>query len=146
VSTEALLRRARVHANHAHAWLYARSDGRLGARVGGRDVLLLQTTGRRSGRRRRTPVQYDRIDGDLVVVASAAGASRPPAWWHNLEADPAVEVQVGPQRAPARAVTVRGEERARLWSELCARDHRLEALQRRAGRELPLVRLIVAAV
>jgi len=118
----------------AHVWIYARTRGR----VGGRRVLLLTTTGRRSGLPRRTPVQYERVDGDPVLVAAAGGAPRPPAWFHNLQADPAVTVQIGGRVARARAVVA---ERPALWAELCERNPRLEAVQRKAGRELPLVRL-----
>jgi hypothetical protein len=89
------LRGMRVHLNHAHAWLYARSVGRLGGSVGGHRVLLLSTTGRRSGRERRTPVQYEQLDNELVVVAAGGGSPSPPAWWLNLEANPKVEIQLG---------------------------------------------------
>ena len=70
-----------------HAWVYRRSGGRLLGRMGGQPVLLLRTTGRRSGRTRSTPVQY-LADGDtFVVVAANSGAARPPAWYFNLCAD-----------------------------------------------------------
>ena len=131
-----------MHLNHAHAWLYARTRGRLGGRTGGHPVLLLTSVGRRSGAPRRTPVQYERIDGGLMLVASAAGAPRPPAWWRNLEANPAVTVQIGADIGRARAVTVGADERRALWPRLCERNPQLERVQRRAGRELPLVRLI----
>ena len=71
-----------------HAWVYRRSGGRVLGRMGGQPVLLLQSTGRRSGQTHITPVQY-LADGDtFVVVASNAGAARPPAWYFNLCADP----------------------------------------------------------
>ncbi len=140
-----LRRRAVVALNHAHAWLYARTDGRVGGRVGGRRVVLLTTTGRRSGRPRRTPVQVTMVGGELVAVAAAGGAPRPPAWWRNLEADPRVVVQDGARRFGARATTAHGEERARLWRELCAADGRPAAVQTRARRELPIVRLAADA-
>ena len=132
-----LRRRAAVHLNHAHAWAYTRTRGRMG----GRSVLLLTTVGRRSGTPRRTPVQYERIDGDLVLVAAAGGSAEPPAWWRNLEADPAVTVQIGGDVLPMRAITVDTDERRELWPRLCERNRLLERVQRRAGRELPLVRL-----
>lgn len=84
-----------MHLNHAHARLYSLSGGRLGGSMGGHPVLLLGTTGRHSGQARRTPVQYERIDGDIFIVAAAGGAPRPPAWWHNLEATAEVTVQIG---------------------------------------------------
>ena len=137
-----LARRAAVHLNHGHAWLYACTRGHLGGRVGGHPVLLLTTVGRRSGAPRRTPVQYERIDGDLILVAAAGGAPSAPAWWHNLQAEPAVMVQIGPKTRRARAVTVSTDERRTLWPRLCERNRHLERTQRRAGRELPLVRVV----
>ena len=124
--------------NHAHAWTYTRTRGRMG----GRSVLLLTTVGRRSGTPRRTPVQYERIDGDLILVAAAHGAPEPPAWWRNLEADPAVTVQIGRDVLPMRAITVSADERQELWPRLCDRNRLLEGVERRAGRELPVVRLV----
>ena len=78
-----------------HAWVYRRSGGRVLGRMGGQPVLLLQTTGRRSGQTHTTPVQY-LADGDaFVVVASNAGARHPPAWYLNLRADPHAHIDVG---------------------------------------------------
>lgn len=139
-----VLRRAVIHLNHAHAWAYARTRGRVGGRVGGHPVLLLTTVGRRSGAPRRTPVQYERVDGDVILVAAAGGAPAPPAWWRNLEADPQVTVQIGAEVRATRAVTVGERERRELWPRLCERNPALERARRRAGRDLPLVRLLDA--
>jgi deazaflavin-dependent oxidoreductase (nitroreductase family) len=138
---QTLRHRAAVHLNHAHAWAYAHSGGRAGRRTGGHPLLLLTTTGRVSSAPRRTPVQYERIDGQPIVVAAANGAPAPPAWWRNLRADPDVTVQIGDHCWRAKAVTVEGEERQELWPRLCALNRHLEPLQHKAGRELPLVRL-----
>jgi len=133
--------RARVHANHAHAWLYARTGGRLGGSIAGRPVLLLTSTGRRSGLMRRTPVQYERIDGDVHIIASNGGAAHPPAWWHNVRAQPYVQVQIGPAVTRARAVQLDREARRELWPRLCDLNPQLPALQAKAGRELPVMRI-----
>ena len=93
-----------------HAWVYRRSGGRLLGRMGGQPVLLLQTTGRRSGQTHTTPVQY-LADGDtFVVVASNAGAARPPAWYLNLRANPHARIDCsgatstfGRRRRPGRS-------------------------------------------
>ena len=137
-----LRHRAAVHLNHAHGWAYARTRGRLPGSMGGHPVLLLTTIGRRSGEARRTPVQYERIDGDLILVAAAGGAPEPPAWWRNLTAEPAVTVQLGPRAEAMLAIPVSAEERLYLWPRLCERNRQLERVQRRACRELPLVRLV----
>ena len=95
--------------------LYRASGGRLMGRVGRAPVLLLTTTGRKSGQRRTAPVVY-LADGErLAVIGSNAGHSRPPAWSLNLKANPEAEVEVGRKRQPVRARVAEGEERADLW-------------------------------
>lgn len=129
------------HLTRAHAWLYDRSGGRLGRRVGGHPVLLLTTTGRTSGLPRRTPVQYEQVAGELLLVAAAGGAPEPPQWWHNLEADDQVRVQIGAVERPAQARTLDGADREAAWAELCERNHWLPGVQEKAGRVLPIVRV-----
>ena len=125
-----------------HAWVYRRSGGRLLGRMGGQPVLLLQTTGRRSGRTRSTPVQY-LADGDtFVVVASNAGAARPPAWYLNLRANPHARIQAGARSVDVRAQEATGQERAELWQRLTAANRYLEPAARKARRDLPLMALI----
>ncbi len=97
------------------AFLYRLSAGRLGGRFGEGPVLVLTTTGRRSGEPRRTSVLYGR-DGDrLVVIGSNTGSERHPAWALNLTARPEAEVQIGRDRKHVRAIEVTGSDRARLW-------------------------------
>ena len=99
-----------------HQWLYEQSDGRIGASLGGRPMLLLRTVGRRSKQPRTAALLYAR-DGDAyVVIASKGGAPQHPGWFHNLSAQPDVEIQVGRKRMPVRARVAEGEERARLWA------------------------------
>ena len=128
-----------------HAWVYRRSGGRFLGRMGGQPVLLLQTTGRRSGRTRTTPVQY-LADGDtFVVVASNAGAARPPAWYLNLRADPHARVDIGPRTVDVQAHEATGQERAELWQRLTTANRYLERAARKARRDLPLMALAAAA-
>ncbi len=95
--------------------LYRLSGGRIGGHVAKAPVLLLTTTGRRSGQQRTAPVVY-LADGDrLVVIGSNAGHSRAPAWSLNLKANPDAEVEVGRDRRLVRARVAEGEERAELW-------------------------------
>ena len=87
--------------------------GLVGGSWEGRDLLLLTTTGRKSGRKHTTPMVYTR-DGDrLLVYASKAGAPAHPDWYLNLVADPHVVVEVGPERYDAIATPLEGEERER---------------------------------
>ncbi len=95
--------------------LYRLSGGRLGGRVSDAPVLLLTTTGRKSGQARTAPVVYLADGENLIVIGSNAGHSRAPAWSLNLKANPDAEVEVGRERRPVRARVAAGEERAELW-------------------------------
>jgi deazaflavin-dependent oxidoreductase (nitroreductase family) len=98
--------------------LYRLSGGRIGGKLDRTPVLLLTTTGRKSGQRRTAPVAY-LADGDrYVVIGSNAGHARVPAWSLNLKANPEAEVEVGRKRVPARARVAEGEERADLWRKM----------------------------
>lgn len=95
--------------------LYRLSRGRLGGRVGSAPVLLLTTTGRRSGERRTAPVVYLEDGGRLSVIDTNAGNTRLPAWSLNLQASPEAEVEIGGRRLRVRARPAEGEERTELW-------------------------------
>jgi deazaflavin-dependent oxidoreductase (nitroreductase family) len=125
-----------------HAAVYHRTHGRVLGRVGRQPVLLLQTVGRRTGQRRTTPVQYLADGETFVVVASHAGAARPPAWYLNLRANQHARVEVGPRTFDVRAREAAGQERADLWQRLTAADHYLERAAGKAGRDLPLMALV----
>ena len=77
-----------------HEQLYKGTDGRIGHHMIGVPTLLLRTTGRRSGATRTNSLVYARDGEDYLLVASNGGADRPPAWLHNLRANPDVEVQI----------------------------------------------------
>lgn len=95
--------------------LYRFSGGRIGGKVGRAPVLLLTTTGRKSGEPRTAPIVY-LADGErLVLINTNAGNARIPAWSLNLQANPEAEVEVGRRRQAVRARVAEGEERAELW-------------------------------
>jgi deazaflavin-dependent oxidoreductase (nitroreductase family) len=96
--------------------VYRLSGGRVGGRVGKAPVLLLTTTGRRSGQRRTTPVVYLAAGENVVLIDTNAGNERLPAWSLNLSAKPEAEVEVGRQRHAVVARRAEGEERDELWS------------------------------
>jgi F420H(2)-dependent quinone reductase len=122
-----------------HAAVYRATGGWALAQMGGQRVLLLETVGRRSGQRRVTPLQYlPRGDG-FVVVASAGGAPRSPAWYLNLRSRPRARVWIGRQEVEVRAREARGEERIRLWTELTAANRWLQPAAQKAGRQLPVI-------
>jgi F420H(2)-dependent quinone reductase len=126
-------------ATRLHAWVYRRSGGRLLGRLGGQPVLLLQTTGRRSGQTRTSPIQYISHGKDFVIVAADHGARHPPAWYLNLRADPAARVRVETQDLDVTAREATGDERTELWDKLIAANPSLPKVQCKAGRQLPLL-------
>ena len=102
-------------------------------------LLLLTTTGAKSGRQYTTPVAYTR-DGDLyVIIASKGGAPTNPAWYHNLVAHPDVTVEVGRERFPARATVAEGAERERLFNQMAAKMPGFADYQRHTTRQLPVI-------
>jgi deazaflavin-dependent oxidoreductase (nitroreductase family) len=99
----------------ANAPLYRLTGGRVGGKLGKAPILLLTTTGRKSGQPRTAPVLY-LADGDrFVVINTNAGNAKTPAWSLNLRANPEAEVEVGKRRVKVRARLAEGEERAELW-------------------------------
>jgi deazaflavin-dependent oxidoreductase (nitroreductase family) len=102
-------------------------------------TLLLTTTGRRSGVKRRTALIYGRDNADYVLVASKGGAPEHPAWYLNLEADPQVELQVLDAVVPATARTATGEERERLWALMRQVWPAYDEYQTQTDREIPVV-------
>ena len=126
-------------ATRLHAWVYRRSGGWVLGRIGGQPVLLLQTTGRRSGQTSTTPVQYAAHGEGFVVVAANHGARHPPAWYLNLRANPRGRVRVGKQNFDVTAREASGDERTQLWRQLSAANRYLPGVQTKAGRPLPLL-------
>jgi F420H(2)-dependent quinone reductase len=98
--------------------LYRATRGRLFGRIGRAPVLLITTTGRRSGEPRTAPILYLADGPRLVVIGSNAGNERPPAWALNLLANPDAEVQIRGERRRVRARVAEGEERAELWRKV----------------------------
>ena len=122
-----------------HVRGYVESDGARGHRWHGVDTLLLTTRGRRSGKRRRTALIYGR-DGDrYLVVASDGGAKTHPAWFLNLTDDPAVDLQVGAERFPARARAATAKERPPLWERMAEIWPEYDRYQTKTEREIPVV-------
>jgi deazaflavin-dependent oxidoreductase (nitroreductase family) len=119
--------------------LYRLTDGKTGGTFRGFKVLLLTTTGKKSGKRRTTPLGYIQ-DGDrYVLMGSNGGMDRHPAWYHNLTANPQVEVQVLERHMKAVASLAQGEERARLWDDFMEQNKVFRDYPKQTKRELPLV-------
>ena len=122
-----------------HRAVYDKTDGRVMARLGGIDMLLLTTTGRKSGQQRTLPLACFRDGDDLVVVGSNNGMDRPPAWWLNLQANPGARVRFRRDAFPARAELASGAERERLWPWLKQQNPQYAKYELRTDREIPVV-------
>lgn len=122
-----------------HAWVYEASDGRLGAKLKGLPMLLLVTTGRKSGEPRTAPLLYLPDGERCVVVASYYGAPNDPVWYKNLQANPRCRVRAGRRRFEATARTAQGEERSDLWKRLVDLYADYADYQRRTDRQIPVV-------
>ncbi|MFJ2647590.1 nitroreductase/quinone reductase family protein [Streptomyces sp. NPDC087420] len=113
--------------------------GKVGGPFEGEDLLLLTTTGARSGAEHTVPLGYVRDGAHLLVVASAGGAPRHPAWYHNLLAHPLVRVEIGTEVFAARAVPAEGARRDRLFAQVVRTAPGYADYQSRTARTLPVV-------
>ena len=126
--------------NAVHRLLFRATDGRIGGRIMGMEVVILSTTGRKSGARRTnmltTPIADDRR---VMLVASWGGDDRHPQWFLNLRANPDVEITRGRTTRPYRAREATAAERAELWPQVVQRYRGYGQYQTRTEREIPLV-------
>lgn len=134
--------RAQRAVGRLHARLYRISGGTFVPRwFAGAPVMVLETVGRRSGRKRATPVLYLRDGEALVVLAANAGADRTPAWWLNLREAGSGEVVVGRHRMRVQPRLLSGAERERLWSAFVEMYPQAEHYTGFTDRGLPLIAL-----
>jgi F420H(2)-dependent quinone reductase len=119
--------------------VYRLSGGRMGNKMKGAPVLLLDHVGRKSGQARTVPLLYLRDGADIVIVASRGGSDAMPAWWLNLQAHPATTVQIGRERMKVVALEATREERARLWPRLLEMYPDYAVYQTRTERQIPVV-------
>ncbi|MDH3681557.1 MAG: nitroreductase family deazaflavin-dependent oxidoreductase [Acidimicrobiia bacterium] len=124
-----------------HEFLYRFSGGWIGRRMGRMPVLLLTTVGRRTNRRRTTPLTYLKSDGELLIIASYGGDDRHPAWYLNLVANPEVEVTRGTHVQTMNARTLDQSEKAAVWDQIVATSPMYADYERRTDRDIPVVGL-----
>jgi deazaflavin-dependent oxidoreductase (nitroreductase family) len=122
-----------------HAAMFRLTRGRVGGKIGAHEVVLLTTTGRRSGKPRTVPLTALPDGERLVLIASNGGRDQHPAWYLNITADPSVTVQRGDEARPMRARQATSEERAELWPQVVAWWRRYDGYQRKTSRAIPLV-------
>ncbi len=121
------------------------NQGRVGGNFQGAPLLLLHTTGAKSGLERVHPMMYLDSDGHRFVFASKAGADTNPDWYHNLVANPSVRVETGDETYPATARSLEGAERDRIYSEQVSRFPGFGEYQEKTSRRIPVVELLRGA-
>lgn len=123
----------------AHYW-----DASLGGGEGMLQTLLLTTKGRKSGQDKHSPLIYEKIGDDYVIIASKGGAPQHPFWFLNLQANPDAEIRAGSTRLKVRARIAEGSERESFWGKMVVAYAPYNDYQKRAGdREIPVVVLEV---
>ncbi|MFI9385902.1 nitroreductase family deazaflavin-dependent oxidoreductase [Kutzneria sp. NPDC052558] len=116
------------------------NGGKVGGNFTGADLILLTTTGAKSGAERTNPVVYFKDGERVYVIASAAGADKHPAWYHNLKAHPEFTAEIGTEKYRARAVEVADEsERARLYAQAVAQMPGFGDYERKTSRVIPVL-------
>ncbi len=122
-----------------HVRVYRETGGERGYHWRGAKVLLLTTTGRKSGEQRTTPLIHGVDGGRWVIIASKGGAPDHPDWYLNLQADPEITIQVEADEIPVVATTAEGDARARLWSAMREEWPAYDDYQSQTDREIPVV-------
>ncbi|HYO49535.1 MAG TPA: nitroreductase family deazaflavin-dependent oxidoreductase [Chloroflexia bacterium] len=122
-----------------HAAMYRRTGGKVGGKIGEMPVLLLTTTGRKSGQPRTVPLNYLPDGKNYVVTASNSGRDEPPLWFLNLQSNPQATVQVGRVTIPVIAKEATPEVKARLWPRLTRKARQYAEYQKLTQRDIPMV-------
>jgi deazaflavin-dependent oxidoreductase (nitroreductase family) len=117
------------------------NDGKVGGQFANANLLLLTTTGAKSGRERISPLAYFRIDGRLIIIGSFAGAPVNPAWVHNLRANPQARVEVGTDAFDVTARELSASEREELFPKVTAVAPGFAEYQSKTSRVIPLFEL-----
>jgi deazaflavin-dependent oxidoreductase (nitroreductase family) len=126
--------------NAIHQPVFRLSKGKIAGRGAGMPMVALTTTGRKSGQRRTVMLSSPLVEGDVVVlVASRGGDDRHPDWFHNLVADPAVEIEMEGRSRPMTARVAEGAEREDLWTRLSTAHDNYAGYQRKTERRIPVV-------
>ncbi|HUG17065.1 MAG TPA: nitroreductase family deazaflavin-dependent oxidoreductase [Thermomicrobiales bacterium] len=118
---------------------FRENDGIVGGMFAGRPMMLLTTTGAKSGQQRTHPLVYTTDDDRMVIIASKGGADTNPDWYYNLKANPAVTVEVGAETFPAQATITEGAERKRLFDLQAALMPAFADYEQKTTREIPVI-------
>jgi deazaflavin-dependent oxidoreductase (nitroreductase family) len=127
--------------NEAIADEFRANDGKVGGQFEGADLLLLTTTGAKSGQPRVSPLAYFRIDGKLLILGSFAGSEVNPAWVHNLRANPSARVEIGNDSSDVTARELPSGERDELFGQITAAAPGFAEYQAKTTRVIPVFEL-----
>jgi deazaflavin-dependent oxidoreductase (nitroreductase family) len=122
-----------------HVRRYQETDGEVGYLWNGVPILLLTTSGRKSGQARTNALIFGRDGEDYLVVASMGGAPKHPNWYLNIQADPAARIQVRAERLEVSARTADDDEKPRLWKTMTDVWPNYDVYQSRTDRIIPIV-------
>ncbi len=118
------------------------NEGRVGGPFEGAPMILIHHIGARTGTERVAPLVYfPQDDGTMVIIASKAGAPTNPDWYHNLKANPSIEVEVGTETFRVTTEEVLGEERDQVWAKVVAERPGFGEYQEKTSRKIPVLRL-----
>ncbi|GCE46062.1 deazaflavin-dependent oxidoreductase (nitroreductase family) [Thermosporothrix hazakensis] len=115
------------------------NGGKIEGQTEGQGMLLLTTTGAKTGKQHTTPLACIADDDRFIVIASYAGAPHNPAWYHNLLAHPEVQVETGTETVKMTATVATGAERERLWAKMLQVYPGFAEYQRKTTRQIPVV-------
>jgi len=122
-----------------HSGVYRATGGKLFGRMGKSPILLLNTVGRKTGKKRTSPLLYVMDGEDFVIIASKGGAPSHPAWYLNLKANPDASAEVGDREVRVRAHEADPEEKARLWQKMVEMYPTYDDYQTKTKRKIPLL-------
>ena len=122
-----------------NVFMYRISGGKIMGTFGGGPVCLVTMTGRKSGKTRVIPLMYNARGDDVILVASRAGTPTSPAWYHNLMANPDVEIQVGKDKRTYHVRQASDEEKAELWPLVVENYKDFDMYQNRTERNIPVL-------
>ncbi|MBA2546033.1 MAG: nitroreductase family deazaflavin-dependent oxidoreductase [Solirubrobacterales bacterium] len=132
-------------ATTVHSAAYKLSNGRVGGKAYGVPVVLVDSVGRKSGKRRTHPLLCDEQGENIVIVASKGGVDKHPAWYHNLKASPETKINWRGENRRVRARETEGAERQRLWDRMAEVYPTYNQYQSRTERQIPVIVLEPAA-
>jgi F420H(2)-dependent quinone reductase len=122
-----------------HVFFYRLTGGSIGGRMFGAPVLLLTTIGRKTSKRRTTPLMYIFDGGNVVLVASNGGRPKDPNWWNNLKRNPGAQVQIRKDTKNMIARQASADEKAKLWPSLTKMYKGYSDYQKKTSRDIPVV-------